>query len=398
MSRFLGTDDQLQRYIDNTINKKIAKNKLTPDDANLIKEFMLESAANRKIGMKRKMKSYIVLTNWREFLKPFRENTIMDIYNGLEALPKAQRGGHTRYKKNSVADYTRYIKRFYLWMIDNQYSTIPRDKIKRITPEGYDRMTKTAAMLLEESEVKTILEACQNSRDRALYSMLYEGGFRIGELANMRWEQIKFNTSNVAVNVDDKTGRPRYIPLYTTKPYLVKWKDDYPEELKADAYVFLNKNHQQLQYQGALKQLRILAARAGVTKKITFHIFRHSRITHLIQKGYSESVIKKMMWGNINTKMFETYAHLTNSDIEDEITTKLGLKEKKDSANDNAMEPRQCAVCHTINGPTQNFCGECGRALTGEIALNQKSAEDYLRSLPEYHAILDRIKDDMIKK
>jgi integrase len=253
-------------------------------------------------------------------------------------------------------------------------------------------------MLLEESEVKTILEACQNSRDRALYSMLYEGGFRIGELANMRWEQIKFNTSNVAVNVDDKTGRPRYIPLYTTKPYLVKWKDDYPEELKADAYVFLNKNHQQLQYQGALKQLRILAARAGVTKKITFHIFRHSRITHLIQKGYSESVIKKMMWGNINTKMFETYAHLTNSDIEDEITTKLGLKEKKDSANDNAMEPRQCAVCHTINGPTQNFCGECGRALTGEIALNQKSAEDYLRSLPEYHAILDRIKDDMIKK
>jgi len=41
-----------------------------------------------------------------------------------------------------------------------------------------------------------------------------------------------------------------------------------------------------------------------------------------MQQGYSESLIKLMIWGNINTNMFETYAHLTNTDIDNEIFRK----------------------------------------------------------------------------
>ena len=54
----------------------------------------------------------------------------------------------------------------------------------------------------------------------------------------------------------------------------------------------------------------------GISHPITPHTFRHSRITPLIQEGVNESVIKLMMWGNLSTDMFRTYAHLTNADID----------------------------------------------------------------------------------
>lgn len=42
-------------------------------------------------------------------------------------------------------------------------------------------------MLLTEEDVSTMINACSTSRDLALISVLYEGGFRIGELDNLTW-------------------------------------------------------------------------------------------------------------------------------------------------------------------------------------------------------------------
>ncbi len=56
---------------------------------------------------------------------------------------------------------------------------------------------------------------------------------------------------------------------------------------------------------------RITAKRAGITKRVHPHLFRKSRITHLIQQNYQETVIKQMMWGNLAPDMFRTYAVLS---------------------------------------------------------------------------------------
>jgi hypothetical protein len=226
---------------------------------------------------------------------------------------------------------------------------------------------KTAEQMLTEAEVKRMIESCKISRDRAIIAMLYEGGFRIGELGKLRWDQVKFNDWNVVVNVNEKTGFPRYIPLVMARPYLAQWKNDYPGEIHEQGYVFLTNNqHRQLQYAGVAKQLRVNAERAGIKKHLTPHLFRHSRITHLIQQGYNESIIKKMMWGNINTDMFAVYAHLTDNDIEAEIARKNGILSQTQKKAEHSLEPRQCSRCFVINAPTCNFCATCGLPLTEE--------------------------------
>ena len=38
-----------------------------------------------------------------------------------------------------------------------------------------------------------MIDACQTSRDRALIAMLYDGGFRLKELATLSWGDVKFD-------------------------------------------------------------------------------------------------------------------------------------------------------------------------------------------------------------
>ena len=400
-SRFHATDTKNIEYSTNTLNRAIDTGKITHDDGQLLKEFITEINATKHISPKRTFKLYYTLIGLRDYFGPYRENTIADIYTGIDNMNKARKpDGTPMFKKNTLADYTRFIKRFYLWMSENGYTKVDVRKLQKIHSPGYDTMTKTAGMLLTEAEVKRILEACKTSRDRAIISMLYEGGFRIGEMGNLRWRQVQFNEWNVAINVDDKTGKPRFVPLVMSKPYIAQWKNDYPLALEDDAYVFVtayrNEGEQiqynQLQYQGIAKKFRTIAVKAGIDKKITPHLLRHSRITHLIQQGYSESVIKLMMWGNITTDMFRTYAHLVNSDIENEVAIKQGITIPEQRKKSDMLEPRQCPVCYTINGPTYNFCSTCGRELTPETAIGKSNAESDIDNDPRFKAWMSKAK------
>jgi uncharacterized paraquat-inducible protein A len=154
-----------------------------------------------------------------------------------------------------------------------------------------------------------------------------------------------------------------------------------------EAYVFLTRNGQQIQYNNVLKKFRAVAVKAGVEKPVTPHIFRHSRITHLIQQGYSESVIKLMMWGNVTTSMFRTYAHLGNRDIDKEIALHQGIL-MPDRRDESVMKPRQCPRCHDINSPTAVYCEKCGLPLTPDAADEIRQTEQQIELMPEYQALL----------
>lgn len=76
-----------------------------------------------------------------------------------------------------------------------------------------------------------------------------------------------------------------------------------------------------------------------------------------------ESVIKLMMWGNLNTDMFATYAHLTGQDIDKEVLGQYGLIQQE-KAEERYLEPVQCPGCRTINAPRSNYCSTCGKSFT----------------------------------
>lgn len=373
--------------------------KITEKDAALIREFINDQTGSLSPRREYLITDILILN--REFFPEYCTITTADAQEGIHRILNAVRpaDGAPRFKKNTLADRVKIMKRFFLWMCDNGYGeNLNEKKLQKIIPPPPDRMTKTAADLLSKEEIEALITAAENSRDRALISVLYEAGLRSRELADLTWGDLKFNSWNAVLNTAGKTGKPRYIPLVMSRSYLAQWKNDYPAELHPDSFVFVTlrkqgdrKEYLPLSYVGLYYLIQKHAEKAGITKKITPHIFRHSRITHLIQDKIPETFNKKMMWGNISTNMYSTYAHIVNEDLDSCIAEINGIRIKTDEEEEKKeklLHPRQCRECGTVNAPTANFCSVCGSPLTSEAHTETETSQDELQTLLQDESVM----------
>lgn len=106
-----------------------------------------------------------------------------------------------------------------------------------------------------------------------------------------------------------------------------------------------------------------IALRVGVTKRVNSHVFRHSRITHLVRYDISESVIKEIAWDSQDSRMLKTCRHLTAQDVNNEMLWLYGI-EVAGKKKERGLNPHQCAYCSTINAPASNYCSTCGHPVT----------------------------------
>ena len=382
-------------HAENSIKKSLALGVLTEDDAGLIHEFIAEMQASKNISLARTNKLVFTLVGWRRFIKPFRDLTTADLYGGVAELKSGTSDRGVVFAQNTQRDFVTILKQFLSWMIENGYSTLPDVKVRKLQAPPRNTMTIVAADLLSPEQITAMVNSSTRSIDRAIIMMIYEGGMRIGEIGAVRWGHLKFDNHGVALNVNFKTGKPRYIRFIMATEHLAKWKSDYPLPIDDDSYVFLTERKTPLTHASIQKQLSRIAKRAGIEKHFTPKIFRHSRITHLIKEGVQESVIKLMLWGNINTTQFQTYLHLTGSDIDDQMSRHYNITDKGSILKEERMEPRECPACFTVNAPTSNFCNRCGRPLTVDV---KEDIEDKLilaRNSPDYQRILGMLKKDL---
>jgi len=372
------------------LNDAVKAKRITVEDRAHITAFANEIVALNNVGKSRHFKIISILVNWRRYIGPYQTNTLDDLFLGITRLKSAEVWGHLL-KKNTLRDYVMFLKRFYRWLAENQFTTVPVEKIAKIKAPTVDLMTKTAGDLLTEMEILQMLNACQNSRDRALISMLYEGAFRISELATLVWSQVKFDEYGVVVNVNAKTEKARYIRLVSSVQCLAEWKKNFPYVPEGDNLVFISAKHLPLQYEAVNVQLKKIAKRAGIKKRVAPHLFRHSRITHLHRQGCSEAVIKMLAWGHQGTRMMQVYSHLIGADIDAEILRMNGIKPPVTSEK-SQMVAIQCNHCSTVNEPGARYCGKCGLPLSEKEKRSMNQIVQEIESHPLYISLMDEMK------
>ena len=383
-------------YSDTSLDHALEKGIILPSDAAFIQEYIGELQASRNISVGRKNKIVFTLVGWRRFIGPFEHLTIAEIYDGISKLKTGTSTRGEPFKQNTLRDFGTIFKAFALWMIENNYSTLPESKIRKLRSPKKDTMTKTAADLLTPQEITTMVEVCSRSIDRAIIMMLYEGGFRIGELGALKWGDLKFDEFGIIVNVRFKTEKPRYLRLVMAREHLAKWRNDYPFRAEGDNLVFVTERKTPLTHASIQKQLKRIADRAKIDKHVTPHIFRHSRITHMIKEGIPDSVIKLMMWGSISSVMFDTYAHLVGADVDAAILKSYGITAPNGKKpKDTRLEPHQCEYCYTVNAPVSKYCSQCGRPLDPATAMKLQEKVQLARDSPDYQELLTRLKKDL---
>jgi integrase/recombinase XerD len=133
--------------------------------------------------------------------------------------------------------------------------------------------------LLTLDEVKQLITAANNIRDKALIAIMYESGGRIGEHVSYRVKDIMWNEYGCTLTFPKGKTGARKIQLVFAASYLRQWLEIHPLSENRDAALWVSlkgygesSEHVKLIGRAVSEMLSRTAERAGIKKKYT-HIF-----------------------------------------------------------------------------------------------------------------------------
>lgn len=363
---------------------------LTETDKNLILDYITERRVSCDLSQTRCNKISSVLIHFRRFMQTeYIKCTMSDIYNGMMNLRDS---GATTYQGHIMsdttkADYVVILKPFLIWLADSYNTAIIKQKIAALKRPHAESKPTMPEDLISSEEIDKLISVCKCSRNRALIALIYESGARIGEVGRLNWGDLIFDADGIGVYINDrKTKKYRYVRITAYTAYIAAWKADTTRSKPNDPVFIDLQRKDRIKYDAIVRTLQRCADLAGIKKRVNPHIFRHSRITHLINAGYQESVVKKAMWNNLNTQMFSTYVSLSEQDIDDEFLSKSGVVSTRKKQK--IAMPVPCGNCHYANPPRSKYCAHCGAPLTEDAEKEINSIIDdainYINQNPDF--------------
>lgn len=215
--------------------------------------------------------------------------------------------------KRSQARLLSSLNSFFSYMVsegerkDNPASALDAPKLGRYLP-----------VVLSVEEVRSILDAAQSPRDRAVLEMLYGCGLRVSELCSVKISDLYLD--EMFVKVSGKGGKQRLVPM---APSIVQAINGYlsvrpPSNSSCEDVLFLNRFGSSISRVSIFKMVKNTALIAGVEKDLSPHTFRHSFATHLIENGADLRVVQEML-GHESILTTEIYTHIDSATWQREV-------------------------------------------------------------------------------
>ncbi len=173
------------------------------------------------------------------------------------------------------------------------------------------KKAKKLPSVLTVNELKDIFKNTKVGRNRLLLQFIYSTGVRVSEAVNMRVEELDFD--NATANVKSGKGNKDRVVVLSQK--WITFIKKYLNRKKIQSeYVFSKKNGKQLSTDTVERIIREAAAGAGITKRVTPHVLRHSFATHLLESG--ENIRKiQILLGHANLSTTSIYTHVSKEEL-----------------------------------------------------------------------------------
>ena len=161
----------------------------------------------------------------------------------------------------------------------------------------------------------------EGQRNRAMIETMYSCGLRVSELCSLRMEDLFLDEG--FIRVTGKGSKQRLVPISQRAiDEIGKWlMDRCHVDIKpgAESYLFVSKRRgRPLTRVMVFDIIRDLTAKAGITKTVSPHTFRHSFATHLLEGGANLRAIQCML-GHEKISTTEIYTHIDRSRLREEI-------------------------------------------------------------------------------
>lgn len=198
------------------------------------------------------------------------------------------------------------------------------------TDISHNRSARRLPKALTVSEVTELINAALREgdvislRDHAILELLYSSGARVSEVIGINLSDFaKSNLSGdeiTTLKVRGKGGKERIVPLgkfavAAIDNYLVRTRPDLAaksgrKESSVNGALFLNQRGTRISRQSTWQIVLTAAERAGISSKVSPHVFRHSYATHLLDGGADIRVVQELL-GHASVTTTQIYTLIT---------------------------------------------------------------------------------------
>lgn len=198
------------------------------------------------------------------------------------------------------------IRQILKFMKENEVRVLDYTKITRV------KEVQRPHTVVTPQEVRLLMEHTKNVRDKALIAIYYGTGCRLSEILNLDKEAF-INAEEVGVGIYKiwVCGKgDKYRPVnFTerTKAYV----DDYLET-RHDYFkpLFMSNQNNRLGKSAVERMIHDVTRRAGLDKKVTPHVFRHSYTTDMAGNGAPIASISKLLGHKNTSTTLNIYTHI----------------------------------------------------------------------------------------
>jgi len=284
-------------------------------------------------------------------------------------------------KPQTYNGYVITVRTFYKWRNNDEFP----DFMKRVKLKRFRREDSVSKKILTEAEVRSLIQAADNPRDKAMVGLCWEGGFRIGELLSITVGDCEKTGVGYNVKVTGKTGT-RIMPIILTAPLLEMWLYSHPAKQDKQSLLWLrlhSNRYGPIGETGADHMIKKLARRAGLRRNVHWHMLRHTQATFYAKNNVNEEQMRKIFGWEKDSNMPSLYTHLTTRDIEETVLALRGVKKIEKTVKAQTLEPRTCLRCGENNPFDAECCMKCGTSLSQEHAKTELEKEKVLEYLYE---------------
>jgi len=186
--------------------------------------------------------------------------------------------------------------------------TLRRHEFRQFLP--YPKVRRKLPKILSREEVARLIDASSGLFERTLLMVLYGTGMRRSEVARLKIADIDSQRMVIHV-VNGKGGKDRDLPL---SPALLETLRAYWRWLKPRIYLFPSRMHrdreQPITDKIVWRACVEARKRAGIRKRVTPHLIRHSWATHLLEAGTDLRTIQLLL-GHEDLEVTARYLHLS---------------------------------------------------------------------------------------
>ncbi|MCR4306505.1 MAG: tyrosine-type recombinase/integrase, partial [Candidatus Yonathbacteria bacterium] len=231
-------------------------------------------------------------------------------------LNRQQSGNETETLKKKTQNYYLIALRVFLKYLAKrgiaslaperiELAAAPDRSLDLISGEELERIMKAP----EGDDVKSL-------RDRALVELLFSTGLRVSELCGLPRD---LDLSKDEFSVRGKREKIRVVFLSPSAREAVKRYLDKRSDMDDALFVQLGRGAQKassmrLSPRSVERIVKYYAIKAGISKKVTPHVIRHSFATDLLQNGADIRSVQVML-GHSNIQTTQVYTHVTDKQL-----------------------------------------------------------------------------------